>query len=109
MWLLTTRGFYSAVAARDEPDTMIVRARVRLDLEALSPLVGDAPILEHAGSDYAYRVRVPRDTWSSAVDALTREIDYPNFKDAVRARQGYDRARLYQTIWSTLYSLQHRR
>ncbi|MCP9491271.1 MAG: hypothetical protein MSC31_15550 [Solirubrobacteraceae bacterium MAG38_C4-C5] len=33
MWLLTPRGFYSVVANHDDPETVLVRARVREDLE----------------------------------------------------------------------------
>ena len=29
MWLFTTQGFYSVVAHRDDPETLIVRARTR--------------------------------------------------------------------------------
>jgi hypothetical protein len=35
MWLVTTQGFYSVVAHRGDPDRVLVRARVREDLEAL--------------------------------------------------------------------------
>ena len=35
MWVMTTQGFYSVVAHRDEPDSVIVRARTSEDIEAL--------------------------------------------------------------------------
>ena len=35
MWVMTTQGFYSAVADRDDPGSVIVRARTRDDIEAL--------------------------------------------------------------------------
>jgi hypothetical protein len=106
MWLLTTRGFYSAVATKDDPDTIVVRARVRADLEALRGLVGDPEILEGVGTDYRYRVRVSRARWEAAVTELAREIDYTNFKNAVSDRQGASRAHTYSEVWHTLHELQ---
>lgn len=35
MWLITTRGFYSAVEDHSDPDRLLARARAREDLEAL--------------------------------------------------------------------------
>src|SRR2546430_6376685 len=35
MWLITTQGFYSVVAHRDQPDMLLVRARTSDDTAAL--------------------------------------------------------------------------
>ncbi len=38
--------------------------------------------------------------------ALAKEIDYPNFKNAVAERQGTGRAHVYSDVWVTLLGLQ---
>ena len=38
MWLVTTRGFYSVVENHHDPDELLVRARVREDLESRGPV-----------------------------------------------------------------------
>ena len=73
MWLFTKHGFYSAVCARQgdgshgqpvDPDRIMVRARVRSQLEALkerfSDLLADCEIKEFAGTDYAFRIFVDK-------------------------------------------------
>jgi hypothetical protein len=40
VWILTPRGFYSVVANRDDPETVLVRARASEDLEQLA---GEGP------------------------------------------------------------------
>lgn len=107
MWIFTTIGFFSVVAHHDDPDTILIRARVRGDLDALRrEHLPDIEILESAGSDYRFRALVPRDEWEHAAQRLTAAIDYPNFKDAVAERQGHDRAHVYLDVWRTIRSLQ---
>ena len=54
MWLLTTRGFFSVVAHRNEPDAVLVRARARIDLaytRIASPIDGRiGQLLVHQGN-----------------------------------------------------------
>jgi hypothetical protein len=49
----------------------------------------------------------PRVAWSSYVEAAAVGIDYPNFKSAIAARQGPERAHLYADVWTVMYELQH--
>lgn len=37
---------------------------------------------------------------------LIEDVDYANFKDEVKTRQGADRAHLYHDVWDVLYQLQ---
>lgn len=107
MWLFTSLGFFSVVAHRDDPDTMLVRARVRADLEALREAhLPDVDIVETRDRDYRFRALVARDAWAHAAGALARDIDYPNFKNAVAERQGHSRASRYSHVWSVMYELQ---
>ena len=109
MWLVTTRGFYSIVEDFRDREGLLVRARVREDLEALADLVPGLEVEETPERDYGFRASVTREVWASAVAQLAREIDYPNFKNAVAERQGVDRAHVYGDVWATLLELQRPR
>lgn len=107
MWLFTTIGFFSVVSHRDAAHTVVIRSRVREDLEALrTHHLPDLEIVANAGTDYAFRAFVSRDEWEHAAQQLARDVDYPNFKDAVAARQGSARAHAYLEIWATMHRLQ---
>lgn len=110
MWMVTDRGFYSVVDKGVVEGELCVRARVRMDLEKLCQL---PPMQKYAGSieesdlgDYRCRINVRREDWIEATALLAGEIDYPNFKNAVKARQGAGRAHTYTNVWTALYELQ---
>ena len=110
MWLFTSLGFFSVVAHRDEPDTLLIRARAREDLEALRDRhLPDLELVENAGSDYRWRGFVSREGLERVAAGLAADIDYPNFKDAVAHRQGASRAHLYHDVWNVMYRLQRDR
>lgn len=106
MWLVTTQGFYSAVAHRSHPDFVIVRVRRREDLEALRHQIPEIEPSEDRTADYRHRALVSRAEWVVAVAQLASAIDYDNFKGAVADRQGAARARVYGRVWSDLLELQ---
>ena len=106
MWLITTRGFYSVVADHYEDGNVLVRARVREDLESLADLIPGLEVEETLARDYRLRASVPRELWQSVAAVLAEEVDYPNFKDAVAERQGSGRAGTYGRVWRTLLDLQ---
>ena len=106
MWLVTTRGFYSVVENHDDPEGLLVRARVREDLESLADLIPGLGVEETPERDYRFRAAVTRDAWATAAAELAREIDYPNFKNAVAERQGSSRAHVYSGVWGILLRLQ---
>lgn len=106
--MMTPRGFYSAVQKRDDlPDRVTVRARVKRDLDNLKDLLPDAkPYQEDRWSDYPWRINVPVADWSRACALMALEIDYSNFKDEVKRKQGAKRASVYGTVWATLLRLE---
>jgi len=108
MWLITTEGFFSAVADRDDDDFVLVRSRTREDSMALAAAVEGAEVIETPQADYRWRVRVRRSNWMSYVAAQALAIDYDNFKNAVAKRQGVERAGVYGDVWSVLLRLQER-
>jgi hypothetical protein len=122
IWIFTKHGFYSAVCARNgngshnqpvDPDRIMVRARVRDHLEALKSrfpeLLGQCEIWEDAGTDYAFRLFVPKSTWTKVVMELAEETDYDNFKSKVARHQGHAGAayeRSLHDVWSVMNRLQ---
>ncbi len=106
MWLMTTRGFYSAVSAG--PGLVQIRARRRADLEALLELLPASRrrIVRTATADYPWRVVTTARGWRRAAAALAGEAEaYTNFKAAVQAGNA-GRARLYHEVWSTLMAIE---
>lgn len=129
MWTATTAGFFSAVQHRDDPSLLVVRTRDHADAEHLVawyaawqgdmakiehalkghavPLEGPMPsITTYAWSDYPWRVIMPRSAWGAFLAETVEDLDYGNFKDAVKARQGADRAGVYSKVWQALLALE---
>ena len=122
MWIFTKHGFYSAVCARQgdgkhgqpvDPDRIMVRARVREHLEALTArfpdLLGRCEIREFAGTDYAFRLFVEKSAWSQVLAGLAEETDYDNFKSEVARHQGRAGAAYEHSlheVWSVMNRLQ---
>lgn len=48
----------------------------------------------------------PQAAVAVAMARLIEDLDYTNFKDEVKKRQGADRAHLYHDVWDVLYRLQ---
>jgi hypothetical protein len=122
MWIFTKYGFFSAVCARSgdgrhgqpvDPDRIMVRARLREHLEALSErfpeLLGDSEIVAGGGTDYPFRLFVAKAAWVQVLSLLAEETDYDNFKSAVgreqgRAGEAYRDA--LHDVWTVMYRLQ---
>jgi ADP-ribose pyrophosphatase YjhB (NUDIX family) len=107
MWLITPFGFFSVVRKPGDAH-LTVRARVAADLDALrsryAPALG--PTVTGAGTDYPYRATIDPDAWADALARMGRDIDYANFKDEVKRRQGSARAHAYAKVWSALTGLE---
>jgi hypothetical protein len=110
MWVFTKYGFYSAVCARDkrgkiDRKNVVIRSRRRDHLQRLIDQVPElaSPILDHAGTDYAYRIVVPKSTWQGALDSLAADIDYDNFKGSVKDP---DYLSLLHEVWAAGMRLQ---
>ena len=104
MWVFTEIGFFSCVALEDEPTVVMVRGRVKKDLERFQRLVADLghkppEISEWSLRDYKYRCLVERDVWAEALGHLAREIRYSNFKARIAGVQGPEREMIYSKVW----------
>lgn len=107
MWLFTTKGFFSVVTADGEGDNLMIRARVRGDLENLKrEHEPGLKILDSAGTDYRYRAIIERRVFLNILVELGDEITYRNFKDEVKAQQGKKRYKAYTQVWSVMVGLQ---
>ena len=108
MWLMTRFGFFSVVQKGGETD-LTIRSRVRTDLEELHSryIPAMSEILEVAGSDYKYRVKISHIDFAEAMRQLIMDVDYSNFKNTVLAEQGVERAQVYDQIWHTLFDLKN--
>ncbi len=112
MWIVTDRGSFSVVDKGEPEGCLCVRTRVREDIENLCQLesltsYADA-IEESRFSDYRFRIHVKREDWVKAAADLADQIDYDNFKNAVKARQGTERASFYNQVWNDLYGMQEK-
>ncbi|MES2290275.1 MAG: hypothetical protein V4530_11120 [Pseudomonadota bacterium] len=107
MWVFTNTAFVSAVADRDDPSRLMLRARLKGDLEAfLARVVAVPDIVETPDADYRFRTVVRREEFLVALDHAARAIDYDNFKSSIAPDQ---RARhdAYLDVWSVMHEAQH--
>lgn len=106
MWVMTTRGFFSAVQKRTDPPGMLtVRARTKGDLENLRDLLPDLEVVEQQGTDYLYRIKVSSADWARVMASLTLDIDYHNFKNEVKRHSPKHEA-VYHKVWTVLLALE---
>lgn len=106
MWLMTNIGFFSIVQ-KPHTDFLTIRSRVKNDLESLrcNYLPELSETIGHAGTDYPWRATVSHDKFAAALWKIVSDIDYPNFKNEVAAKQGKARAIKYGKVWSVLNEL----
>lgn len=107
MWLITTSGFLSAVASQDSDTDLLIRVRHREDLNALMHRfkIPKNKVLAYAGSDYAFRIVIPKADFATFVAEQALAIDYSNFKSEVTKRQGIKRHDIYMQVWTALLAV----
>jgi len=108
MWIMSQHGFYSIVQLNQKPDTFLVRARHRQDLESLTKLAGLAAEIKHTPShDYPYRIVVNGAEVQTIMARLGETIDYPNFKARIHELpEQENKNAAYMQIWSTMRGTQ---
>lgn len=114
MWLITTQGFLSVVRnvdSRGPADALLVRGRVRADLERFADFAaqrGARPaVVESPDADYGFRLTTSRGNLAAFLAAQVDALDYPNFKSEV-AKADPERAHVYMGVWSALGKLRGR-
>jgi hypothetical protein len=117
LWIFTTRGFFSIVEHKNDPNRVVIRARVRKDIDNIKMLFEElglkaSDILESLDSDYRYRIFANRIDWVSVMTQIIADVGYTNFKNAVYetgslAIKG-KRHEAYLDIWAIMHELQFR-
>lgn len=108
MWVFTESGYLSIVAHTEWRDKLLVRARVRRDLEIFLQRAG-VPLDEICSTpeaDYGFRAVVDRCVVARTMAELIGTIQYPNFKGRIQQTQGQARLRTYHEIWEVLHDLE---
>lgn len=98
MWLVANNAFLSAVQHPSNPELLIVRSRVRKDLEVVFPDM-TKQVQATPSRDYGFRLVMDYRTFGQGMARVISRIDYTNFKASVK-----DDARhtAYSRIWSIM-------
>jgi hypothetical protein len=97
----------------DDPELVMVRARVREHLESLRyrfpDALRDVAIAVTLNTDYRYRLVVKKTTWVELIAEMAKEQTYSNFKGEIaenkaHVRSGYEHA--LHDVWSVMFGLQ---
>jgi hypothetical protein len=91
MWIFTKNAFLSIVADKNDPNSenLLIRARRAGDIENV---FGDVEVFSVPGSDYAFRAWVNRDVVADVMFNEVQNIDYSNFKNAIKDNDYHDAA-----------------
>jgi len=123
MWIMTPYGFFSIVCAHGDnqhhayppppdPERMMIRARNREHLEALTKQFAGLPEIDEAsGTDYPCRITAPRADVLRVVATMADDVDYVNFKDEAHKISPNDALfhAFLLNIWRLGLKLSHRR
>ena len=108
MWAISQDGFVSAVAHRDNPNSLMVRARDAQSLRSLANTTG-AQVVATPYADYPYRVTVTKAAFATWITEAVNAVDYTNFKSrAARTRGGRFASALHE-VWATLHDIEDER
>lgn len=80
MWIFTPTAFVSIVAHRTKPGILLVRARLRGDIERLFP---GAKVKRTPTADYRFRAEIQRERVAKVVADQLRALSYDNVKAAI--------------------------
>lgn len=125
MWLFEQHGFVSVVAydpskdrnsksqfrkiARQKGTHLLVRSRIKADLDMLKTVVPSLVVETDAGADYAYRAVVTRKQFKQFLAKSVDNLQYDShFKEAARdaSPKVKDRYTTYMSVWSAMSRLQ---
>ena len=102
MWIVMNDSYISAVQDRNNKTGLVVRARVREDLENAFPGLKQ-DIIESTDSDYRFRLFMSKQFLCGVMNTKIMNIDYDNFKNSVKQSWRHD---AYLAIWSVMYRVQ---
>jgi hypothetical protein len=104
MWIFLPSSMLSIVEKPGDraTGTLTVRGRVKGDIKAVFP---SAVIEADTGTDYRFRAKVPREQVAKAMHEAVMNINYSNFKNAVKDSERHD---AYTDVWKAMYRFQER-
>jgi hypothetical protein len=103
MWVYLNNAFLSIVAHRTNPEIILVRARLKGDIERVFP---KAVVIESPRNDYRFHADVKRTEVSRVFADLVAGVKYDNFKHSVGEPDRHD---AYVKAWEAMANLQRRR
>jgi hypothetical protein len=100
MWVMLNRAFLSIVDPEERTDVLLVRGRVKGDIERVFP---KAKVTDTPSRDYRFRALIPRELVAATMADEVRRIAYPNFKGSVLEKDRHD---AYFRCWAAMHDLQ---
>ena len=104
MWIFATHGFLSLVQHENYPYHLLVRGRVKGDIQHYFP---DAKAVRTEKRDYLFRTVLPKEQVARRIARAVEQINYcgahgTSFKSIVDKR----RAPFYLNVWDTMSEMQ---
>lgn len=101
VWVMTNFGAFSVVQHNEQPQVLVVRARVKAHLVELRERhLPDLVIYHTPENDYHWRAFCLRNAVADFLSTAVYEMDYPNFKNSVRDDRLHD---VYTSVWQTMF------
>ena len=110
MWIFSKEGFISVVAHRDDKDILLIRGRVKEDIEDIvnevEKITGNRPeIIELIQADYFYRIFISRSIFKKIMTSKIDGLTYDNFKSSIKDNERHN---AYLDIWRIMYKFAQR-
>ena len=102
MWVFLNNSFLSIVENRNNKEELLVRSRVRGDIDKIFP---DSNIFEMENSDYKYRSYLKKIEVSEKIREIVTNINYDNFKNSISKSED-QRHSSYLNVWNEMRKLQ---
>lgn len=103
MWIFFNDAMLSIVAHPAKPNTLVVRARAKGDIERVFP---GSKVTRTPQRDYLYRTEVERWAVAEAISDRAHENAATNFKDSVAENDRHD---AYAEVWRVMLRFQQAR
>lgn len=94
--------FVSAVEDERNKELLVVRSRVRGDLERVIP---GCKVFTTPTRDYLFRTFIEKEKFAKIVSERVLAIDYGNFKDSIE-KSDTERSHAYMGVWTKMFYFQ---
>ena len=99
---MLNNSFLSIVENRNNKNELLVRARIKGDIENI---FNDVKTFEDEKADYKYRAFIQRDLVEKVIASQVASINYANFKGSISPDDEI-RHSAYMRVWSEMYKVQ---